>query len=81
MENDILNKDEWYVIVRIGTNECLVNKSQSINVCLGYHLPEILKHLNKYKEVWAGMTLEEFDRRFGDYKLNGNAQYEYIECN
>jgi hypothetical protein len=79
MENGFLDKKEWYVIVRKGTNECLVNKSNSINVCLGYHVPIILRHLNKYKEVWEALSLEEFDQKFGEFKINGYIEYDYVE--
>jgi len=64
--NDVyaIDDEDWYYIVRSGSNERLLNKSGDINVCKRYHLQYILPKLNIYDKTWYAITIADYNRKF-----------------
>lgn len=63
-----IDDETWYYVVRRNTNERLLNKSNDVNVCKGYHLKELLAKLNQYGFRWEAMTISEYNRKFGNVR-------------
>lgn len=76
-----LNENDWFFIVRTDTNERLLNKSGDINICREHHLQGILRHLNRFANVWEAITIAEYKEIFGEYmNINTNlCEYESEE--
>ena len=64
--NGIINEDEWFFIVRTGTNERFINRSGSVNVCEEWCLDNILPQLNFHEDNWEGMSIRDYNYKFGN---------------
>lgn len=62
---DVLDKEEWFYIVRIGTNERFINKSDDINVAKKPFVTNLLAELNRNGNRWEAMSIAQYDRKFG----------------
>jgi len=64
MSCEPIDETEWYYIVRIDTNERLINKSYSVNVCKERLLNSMLHGLNKYGVTWEAITVADYNEKF-----------------
>jgi len=62
----ILNENEWYYYVRIGTNDRWINYSNVVNVCRRDMIePLLTDHLNRYEMIWEAMSIADYNEMFG----------------
>lgn len=59
-----INNEEWYYIIRTGTNEKWRNSNDEINVCKSYHLDAILRRINKFGDYWEGISIADYNKMF-----------------
>lgn len=59
-----IDSENWFYIIRRGTNEKWRNGNDEINVCESYHLPAILSRVNRFGDCWESISIADYNRKF-----------------